>query len=86
MVNLNVLVIFAAASLSAQVRLQYLDLGPLPAPCCMVTDANGNTYVAGPYTTAPPAGSHLHCFTSVPIKLMRWFRSEFVGRQLCSCR
>jgi len=53
MVSLKVLVLFAATSLSAQVRLQYLDLGPQPAPCCMVTDVSGNTYVAGSYTTAP---------------------------------
>jgi len=56
MINLKCLGLLVATTLSAQVRLQYLDLGPQPAPCCMVTDASGNVYVAGSYTTGSTNG------------------------------
>jgi uncharacterized protein (TIGR03437 family) len=52
MINIKYLVLLAATTASAQVRLQYLNLGPQPAPCCVVTDANGNTYVASSYVTS----------------------------------
>jgi len=48
---LKFLMLLAATAASAQVRLRYLDLGPQPTPCCMVTDAYGNAYVAGTYVT-----------------------------------
>jgi len=52
MPSLKYLVFLAATTLAAQVRLGYLDLGPQPTPCCMVTDAEGNAYVAGSYVTS----------------------------------
>ena len=50
--NVTPLVLLLASTLPAQVRLRYLDLGPQPTPCCMTTDAAGNTYVAASYTTS----------------------------------
>ncbi len=52
MLHSKQLLLLAATALSAQVQLKYLDLGPQPAPCCTVTDANGNTYVAAAYATS----------------------------------
>jgi uncharacterized protein (TIGR03437 family) len=52
MINIKYLVLLAATTASAQVRLQYLNLGPQPAPCCVATDANGNAYVASSYVTS----------------------------------
>ena len=50
--NVRPLLLLLATSLSAQVRLRYLDLGPQPTPCCMTTDAAGNAYVAASYTVS----------------------------------
>ena len=47
--NVRPLLLLLATSLSAQVRLRYLDLGLQPKPCCMTTDAAGNAYVVGSY-------------------------------------
>lgn len=57
--NVRPLLLLLATSLSAQVRLRYLDLGTVPTPCCMTTDAAGNAYVAGSYTVsiASPAAT-----------------------------
>jgi len=48
------ILLLLATTLSAQVRLRYLDFGPQPqnGPCCMTTDAEGNAYVAASYVTS----------------------------------
>lgn len=51
MASLKYLIFLVVTTLSAQVRLRYLDFGPVPTLCCMVTDAEGNAYVAGTYVT-----------------------------------
>ena len=52
MLRTRCLLLVVATTMSAQVRLRYLDLGQPPTPCCMTIDTAGNAYVAGSYTAS----------------------------------
>lgn len=56
MIGMHRLVFLIAVTASAQARLQYLDFGSNPHVCCMVTDAQGNAYVAAEVSTSPTTG------------------------------